>query len=940
MGRSAGPQSPGGRWVYTPGQSTIDDNPPSHPASLALAALPKTIQLLDGRTVDLARGLVHLPRAASATQMTTREQELVTYLALHRDRAISRDELLERVWGYSSLMKTRAVDIAINRVRKKLETHPRRPRHILTVHGKGYRLVGVKDVDDVMPAPGPPQPAARPQGNLKPDLDPFFGRQTELALLRGRLAAGDRLVTLLGPPGMGRSRLARELLGGVAGRATSIDASGSSSPQDLTRATARSLGIPANRSVPDFLATQTAPILLLEGLPPNGAWTGPLIGSWLQQARELVCIVVSERRLQVAGETTVDVGPLAPEAARALFVDRALRVRPDLAGSSALDPHVAPIAKHLDGVPLAIELTVRRLKLLDPAELAARMKAAAGPEPGSHAARSLRAAMTATWQHLGGSARACLIALAAFEGGCSVHDADTMVQALGHEDMLETLLDHSVVRVVRGGDQTRLSLLHSTLRYASAQATAAQLERRSVPHAEIMLARADDLGHGAALSSERGALQRLALDRKNLWKAYHHIALDGDLEAAVRVLGALSVLMDHDGMDEGELEQLDALLSRLVPGPLRARVLEARGRLARIAGGALAVLPLVHEGLRQPGLHPETRFLLGRLQGRCLLDLGRFTEAQEVFAGMAWDPLGAAWVELKEKTRANWALAPHNLGRQDEARRMAHAATSRLRAMGATRALAIVSYNLAAIGDADTHLDRLREATALFHAENDRVGEGTMRSALGVRLSDLGRDEAIHQMEVAISLFRASGDRQSEALSLVNLASILNSRGQHTRARAMAQESLLIHQSHENRGWEALAWVVLACSELLAERNDAARTLFVRAQGLLEAADGGWLLGLVWAHLAALDAESGALDSAVALFERARQQVHGHPALLTCVELLEGYLDLARDQALAAEQRLARADRGAPSSRDSMAIRFVDGLLRRSLGSAGAVRSS
>jgi len=88
--------------------------------------------------VDLRRRI--LTRLGVEHRLTTHEAWVLGYLIAHRGRAVSREELLEQVWGYSASMTTRTVDNQILKLRKKLEAQPSDPRHILTVHGTGYRF--------------------------------------------------------------------------------------------------------------------------------------------------------------------------------------------------------------------------------------------------------------------------------------------------------------------------------------------------------------------------------------------------------------------------------------------------------------------------------------------------------------------------------------------------------------------------------------------------------------------------------------------------------------------------------------------------------------------------------------------------------------------------------------------------------------------------------
>ena len=73
--------------------------------------------------------------------MSVREIEVLRYLAEHEDSIVTRDMLLDEVWGYDAFPTTRTVDNYILSLRKKLEADPSDPKHILTIHGKGYRFV-------------------------------------------------------------------------------------------------------------------------------------------------------------------------------------------------------------------------------------------------------------------------------------------------------------------------------------------------------------------------------------------------------------------------------------------------------------------------------------------------------------------------------------------------------------------------------------------------------------------------------------------------------------------------------------------------------------------------------------------------------------------------------------------------------------------------------
>jgi len=91
-----------------------------------------------GNEVDLRRRILF--REGGEERMTTHEAGVLSYLIAHKGKDVSREELLQHVWGYSPTMATRTVDNQILKLRKKVEVHPADPRHILTVHGTGYRF--------------------------------------------------------------------------------------------------------------------------------------------------------------------------------------------------------------------------------------------------------------------------------------------------------------------------------------------------------------------------------------------------------------------------------------------------------------------------------------------------------------------------------------------------------------------------------------------------------------------------------------------------------------------------------------------------------------------------------------------------------------------------------------------------------------------------------
>ena len=90
--------------------------------------------------IDFRRAEV--TKSGQPLELSAREFKLLRYFVEHRGAALTRDELLNEVWGYNAMPSTRTVDVHIAWLRQKLEDNPRHPQYILTVHGLGYKFVG------------------------------------------------------------------------------------------------------------------------------------------------------------------------------------------------------------------------------------------------------------------------------------------------------------------------------------------------------------------------------------------------------------------------------------------------------------------------------------------------------------------------------------------------------------------------------------------------------------------------------------------------------------------------------------------------------------------------------------------------------------------------------------------------------------------------------
>jgi DNA-binding response OmpR family regulator len=100
---------------------------------------PERVISFADTTVDIERRIV--TRRGHEVRFTPAEYNLLTFFLQNPDRALTRDIILNSVWGYESFPNTRTVDAHVVRLRQKLELDPNCPRHFLTLHKVGYRFL-------------------------------------------------------------------------------------------------------------------------------------------------------------------------------------------------------------------------------------------------------------------------------------------------------------------------------------------------------------------------------------------------------------------------------------------------------------------------------------------------------------------------------------------------------------------------------------------------------------------------------------------------------------------------------------------------------------------------------------------------------------------------------------------------------------------------------
>ena len=238
--------------------------------------------------------------------------------------------------------------------------------------------------------------AGQRRDNLPLELTSFVGRRTELATLR-TLLGSHRAITLTGPGGVGKSRLALQAASSMArafdGGVRFVDVGQIASGDDLAATVLRALehepdGRPVAEQLVEHLRTGKV-LLLLDGCERLVEQCADLVQRLLQEAPGLRVLSTSRRPLRISGEALLPVpalavpasSPSAPHPERlamhdsvALFVDRCRAIRPDFTVTEDNAAAVQDLVRRLEGLPLALELTANRLDVLAVQELACRLE--------------------------------------------------------------------------------------------------------------------------------------------------------------------------------------------------------------------------------------------------------------------------------------------------------------------------------------------------------------------------------------------------------------------------------------------------------------------------------------------------------------------------------------------------------------------------------------
>jgi predicted ATPase len=589
--------------------------------------------------------------------------------------------------------------------------------------------------------PSPGREERRPHPQLPIPATPFFGRESELEELLALLARDDvRLVTLTGPGGSGKTRLALKAAAGLADRFADGVFFVALAPVPDTNAVhstiAEALGLQADADLPAWLASRRALLVLdnLEHLRGVEAVVGELL------VGDTVVLATSRGPLHLAAEHEVPVEPLAREAAVELFVSRAAATGRHI----ATDATVGEICRRLDDLPLALELAAARVRLLSPPALLQRLDESlslltGGARDLPERQRTLRA--TIEWSHdlLAADEQAVFRRLSVFRGSFTLEAAEAIVGA--DLDQVATLVEQSLVKPL--GDN-RYFLLETLREYARERLDGAgETDEYALRHARWYLERLEE-NHPDMSGLRRGELMAWYVAEADNLRAMLTVLTAASPSAAPRAARLLEQYWHARGAYSEERERLTALLAIAdLPPRSRAELLDMLFYVDYAEKGDLdAAEAAARESLLLTDPGDEFR-------ARALLNLATIAARRGVrdeavrLAGEALAEIDA----IKERDRPGFRNDVANVfaaaGLREEARAMLVQVADEARRVGDPLLTALADGNVSGI---DLVEHRYDAAEAGFRSVIDNMGrlghasfEASFRRWRGVALLGLGR---------------------------------------------------------------------------------------------------------------------------------------------------------------------------------------------------------
>ncbi|MBA2767926.1 MAG: tetratricopeptide repeat protein [Sporichthyaceae bacterium] len=588
------------------------------------------------------------------------------------------------------------------------------------------------------------------QTNLPVPATPFIGREREMHELHP-LLGGDhpRLVTLTGPGGTGKTRLALQAAAAAAGSFPDgvfwVPLAPVRDPGLVLATTAQALG--TTDELADHIGERSM-LLVLDNLEQVIA-AAVDIAMLLSACPRLHVLVTSREVLGVAGEQAYPVPPFDLVEGIDFFTARARAARPDFVESAA----VAQLCSRLDNLPLALELAAARTRMMTVERLVGRLggrldmlRAGRGTD-----ARQQTLRATIKWSHdlLDADEQALFARLAVFVGGCTLEAAEGICDA--ELDVLQSLVDKSLIRL---RDDGRYWMLE-TIREFAAESLNWRREDEATRqrHARYFLALVSGDRFGMeGLETSLDVFTEAQVEHANLLAALDHLEAAGATDDLLEMTAALSpfwLVAGYLKEARGRLER--ALAAEPAPTPARAAALDRLSEVLLSTGERSAARQRGEEALNLHRSLGDHRGMAESLHGLAYwhAEQGDFKTALNLYEQclalldsgppdrlLIWTGRSLAWM--------HWQL-----GDLDEARRRLEAALAEARRQAnrsaeatVLGALGLLAGEQGRMGDA---LVLSRDSMVIWRELHDPLSLGTRLGGVGWILAAAGRFEEAAQ---------------------------------------------------------------------------------------------------------------------------------------------------------------------------------------------------
>ncbi|GIK40504.1 MAG: serine/threonine protein kinase [Chloroflexota bacterium] len=717
-------------------------------------------------------------------------------------------------------------------------------------------------------------------------LTSFIGRERELAKVKD-LMARVRLLTLTGPGGSGKTRLASQVVTDLLAAAEYpdgiawVELSSISDPELIPQAVATAMsvreqpGYPLIETVIDYLRSRQV-LLILDNCEHIVSACAGLVNSLLRSCPHGRILATSRAPLRVEGETTWPVPPLAVPApdwwtgitpgevqteelarfeAVQLFTARAAAVFPAFRLSIENAAAVAQICCRLDGLPLALELAAARIKVLSAAQIAERLDDALalltrGSPLAARRQQTLRATLDWSYELLAPPEQILLRWLAVFVGGFTLEAAeeicsDEMLERAMVLDTLSNLVDQSLVVVEQSRDSRPRYRLLETIRQYSQEKLQAAGERILLRdrHLAWCLALVEEAETGLRGSQQVAWLGRLEREHDNLRAALDWGQEAGHVESGLRLAASLHWFWDRRGYLSEGCARLQTLLERSQEPPASGLTLPVSFQQARASAlyGAASLAFDQGDNEASAAWAEESVALFRQLNDRrgLALALPRLAFA----SGLASDQarrLLAESLEIAQELDEVWLIALNHM---------------------------LVGQIAFFQGDYLPARAELEVALALLRRIGDRWGLVHTLGPLGmIELAQREFNQARSYLEESLLIARDLGDTRSMALIAASVADVARCQKEYDRAAELYGESMELYRRLGNKAELPAILHNLGYVALGQGKYEAARTLFIESlqQQLERDNKAGIAEGL--AGLAALAGVQAAPERAAQLF--------------------------------------------------------------------------